>query len=206
MAYFTVVSMLLAPLLHLPLMIGFLSSLLTSRYWGQELLFLLLFTAVPLVVVYMVHCVAKVIKNQKLFLMFTFLLLAGVSYFNFTIPFVLDNPGNAIRLLVGGLGWGLFTSIVLTNFWKRIFLLKKTDEAKLLEIPLLLVTGILVVEWFMMVTVRTNLLLEVYIAGGELLKPLVNIFYLDFYGFVGLFLSLVASVSSMVLRYISPRR
>jgi len=194
MAFFTVGSMLLDPLLHIPLMIGFLPSFLNSPYWMQELLFLLTVTGIPLVVLYAFYRFAKTIKNQRVFFTLTFLLLAGVSYFNFTITPALDNPGNAIRLLFVGVVLGLFISAVLTHFWRQIFVLKKTSEARLLKVPLLLILGILVVEWLMLVTTGNNLLLEVYVAVGEFIKPMINIFYLDLYGFVGLLLSLIASL------------
>lgn len=198
MAYFTVVSMLLAPLLHLPLMISFFAPVFSFEYLGEELMFLALVTLVPLVVLYGVYRLAKLVKSTTVFFLFTFLLLSGVSYFNFTIRPALTDPANALRLLVLGIALGLFTSGVLTYFWKRIFLLKKKGEARFLKPSLLLVAGILVVEWLAIITTGENLLLKVYIAVGNFIKPLVNIFYLDFYGFVGLFLSLVASMTSLL--------
>lgn len=198
MAYFTVVSMFLAPLLHLPLMISFFAPVFSFEYLGEELMFLALVTLVPLVVLYGVYRLAKLVKSTTVFFLFTFLLLSGVSYFNFTIRPALTDPANALRLLVLGVALGLFTSGVLTYFWKRIFLLKKKGETGLLKPSLVFVTGILLVEWLAIVTTGENLLLKVYIAVGNFIKPFANIFYLDFYGFVGLFLSLAASIISLV--------
>jgi|GEM_PF-4208413 len=196
-AFFMVTSMLLAPLLHLPLMIGFFAPIFSFEYLGQELMSLALVTLVPLVVLYVVYRLAKAVKSELFFFLITFLVLAGVSYFNFTIRSALDDPANALRLLVLGVVLGLFTSGVLTYFWKRIVLLKKSEEARLLKPSLILVVGILAVEWLVMITTGENLLLEVYIAIGKFIKPLANIFYLDFYGFVGLFLSLIATTAAL---------
>lgn len=198
MVFFTVVSMLLAPLLHLPLMISFFAPIFSFEYLGQELMFLALVTFVPLVVLYVIYHLAKVVKSEAIFFFITFLVLVGVSYFNFTIRSALSDPANALRLLVLGVALGLYASGVLTYFWKQIFLLKKTTEVNPLKLSLALIIGVLVVEWLVMVTTGENLLLKVYIAVGNFIKPLINIFYLDFYGFVGLFLSLVASATSLV--------
>lgn len=202
MAYFTVVSMLLTPLLHLPLMVSFFAPIFSFEFLGQELMFLALVTFVPLVVLYVVYRLAKAVKSEVIFFLITFLVLTGVSYFNFTIRSALSDPANAWRLLVLGIALGLYTSGVLTYFWKRIVLLKNQAEVKFLKPLLILVAGILVVEWMIMITTGENLLLEVYIAVGNFIKPLVNIFYLDFYGFVGLFLSLIASLVASVKVFI----
>lgn len=200
MAFFTVVSMLLAPLLHLPLMISFFAPIFSFEFLGQELMFLALVTFVPLMVLYVVYLLAKAVKSEVIFFFITFLVLTGVSYFNFTIRSALDDPSNAWRLLVLGIALGLCTSGVLTYFWRQIFLLKNQVEVRFLKPTLILVAGILVIEWLVMIATGENLLLEVYVAVGNFIKPLANIFYLDFYGFVGLFLSLVASVSSLATR------
>lgn len=198
MAFFTVVSMLLAPLLHLPLMISFFAPIFNFEFLGQELMFLALVTFVPLMVLYVVYLLAKAVKSEVIFFFIAFMLLAGVSYFNFTIRSALSDPANAWRLLVLGIALSLYTSGVLTYFWKRIVLLKEQAEVRFLKPPLILVAGILVIEWLVMITTGENLLLEIYIAVGNFIKPLANIFYLDFYGFVGVFFSLVATITALV--------
>lgn len=202
MLYLTVGSMLVMPLLHLPFILINLPILLTQDIQRliPQLSFLLMFTGIPLLVLFGIYQLSKMIKDQYIFFVLVFLLISLVSYFNFTTRFILTDSNNAWKPLLLGIPLGVFFSFMLTYFWKRIILLKKYREAQFLRVPLLLVLIVLFAEtvshWFL----RDSLLLMAYIVVGDfLMKFGVNIFYIDYYGFVGIFLSLLTSTISLVM-------
>ncbi|QHO63486.1 hypothetical protein [Candidatus Chazhemtobacterium aquaticus] len=203
--FFTAVIMLLPPLLHLPLVLSFLPSLSISSHWFLELSFLFGVTLIPLLVIYVFSKLILVIKKPSYFIILSALLLILVSYLNLDYSFILVNQANATRLLVFGLIFTLYTSLVLSYFWKKIFVKGYVSYAHLLKPSLYLVAFLLFIEWLIMITTGRNLLLDLYILLGESLIELINIFYLDFYGFVGIFFSLLASTTALISLFIHSR-
>lgn len=204
--FFTVVIMLLPPLLHLPLVLSFFPSLFTSSHWFLELSFLFGVTLIPLALIYIFYKLILVIKKPSHFFVLSTLLLILVSYFNLDYSFILVNQNNATRLLVFGLIFTLYTSLVLSYFWKKIFVKGQVSYTHIFKPSLYLVAFLLFVEWSVMIITGRNLLLDLYVFMGESLIELINIFYLDFYGFVGIFFSLFASTTAIISLFIHSRR
>ncbi len=204
--FFTIVIMLLPPLLHLPLVLSFFPSLFTTSHWFLELSFLFGVTLIPLLLIYIFYKLIQVIKKSSHFFILSTLLLVLVSYFNLDYSFILVNQNNATRLLVFGLIFTLYTSLVLSYFWKKIFIKGQISYTHLLQPSLYLVAFLLFVEWLIMITTGRNLLLDLYVFIGESLIELINIFYLDFYGFVGIFFSLLASTTALISLFIHSRQ
>lgn len=157
-----------------------------------------LFTISPLLILFIWSYILK-LKSKILYFLLTLLLVVSVGYFNFTINFVLSNFTNALRLGFLYLVFSVFVSLVLTYLQQRLFHSKQAPSLEIVRIPILLAVGILVASWVGIV-VGNNLLLNLYIATGETLQTIgVNIFYADWYGFIGVFLSLVVTVTCMVM-------
>lgn len=201
--YFTITSTLVLPLLHIPIILLNLPILLTEdiNFLVQELTFLVGFGGIPLLILFAVYKLSDKLKNPSIFFILTFLLLSVMSYFNFTVGFILTDTSNALKLLLLGIVLGLYTSFILTDFWKKVIVKKNYPQARILYIPLLLTVLMLFVDWIFTLTVGESLILRIYVAVGEfILKYLtINIFYIDFYGFVGVFLSLLSSTSSLIV-------
>lgn len=188
------------PLLPLPIYIFNLPILLSldAKYLLPELRFMALFTISPLLILFIWSYILK-LKSKILYFLLTLLLVVSVGYFNFTINFVLSNFTNALRLGFLYLVFSVFVSLVLTYLQQRLFHSKQAPSLEIVRIPILLAVGILVASWVGIV-VGNNLLLNLYIATGETLQTIgVNIFYADWYGFIGVFLSLVVTVTCMVM-------
>ena len=204
--FFTIVIMLLPPLLHVPLILSFFPSLFTTSHWFLELSFLFGVTLIPLLLIYIFYKLILVIKKPSHFFILSTLILILVSYFNFDYSFILVNQNNATRLLVFGLIFTLYTNLVLSCFWKKIFIKGQISYAHLFKPSLYLIAILLFVEWLIMIVTGRNLLLDLYVFIGESLIELINIFYLDFYGFVGIFFSLLASTTALISLFIHYRQ
>lgn len=200
--YFTIATMLIMPLLHIPMILFNLPIFLTEdiNFLVQELTFLVLVGGIPLLALFAVYKLSDRLKNPSIFFTLTFLLLFLISYFNFTVGFILMDTSNALKLLFLSIVLGLYTSFILTYFWKEIMVKKNYEQAHILYMPLLLTILMLFVEWIFTLIMGESLILRIYIVVGEfILKYLyINIFYIDFYGFAGVFLSLLASTSSLI--------
>ncbi len=206
MSFFAVVSMLLMPLiiglmelLNLPITLFFEN----SRYAVDNFIFFLRVTTFPLLALLLMYKLSIKTKNQNIFFLITFLLLAITSYFNFHTKAVLQDTNNALKLLFIGIPLGIYTSFVLTYFWRKIMVQKEYAKAQLLRLPLLLTLALLFIELISSIVFFDSFILSIYIMIGEFLKnrQIVDIFYLDYYGFAGLFLSLVTSTSALAMSH-----
>lgn len=179
-------------MLHFP----YIFMLFKSPYYWQEMIFIFVVTGVPLIALYVVNLVSKKLKNNTLYFIFNFIFIAVMSYVNFTTDFILSDKANAFKLLLILVPFWLMGAYILTIVRKELYCKKPHQKAiNAIKVSIALVLLILLAEAFLSFTgIYKNFLLNIYERAGEFLLNLnINIFYIDYYGFVGVLLSLSAA-------------
>lgn len=198
--YFAIVSTLILPMLHIPIILLNFPVLLFNdvTFFVEQIIFLVVIGGIPIIALFLFYKLIDKSKNKYSFFLITFLIMASLSYFNYTIQFILTDNINAKKLLMIGIIFVLYSCFNLTYFWREIINKKNMNLTKRLYFPLILTLLVLLIDWMYPTISGDSLILRIYIIVGEFILKYsnINIFYIDYYGFVGVFLSLIASLSA----------
>ena len=198
--FFTFTTMSVMPLLFLPLFIlNIIAILGEPQQVFTEAIFLLTATAVPLIVLFIIYRLLAVLRNPGIFFAVSAIFMSFISYLNFPHELTGSNPANTSNLIGIGIVFLVFTGLINSYFFNKFFIRKNYSGSPAIFFSVGVVVGTLIAEWIFSLYAGESIFLNFYIDAGEfILKNFdVNIFYLDFYGTVGIFLSAIVSFLSL---------
>ncbi len=169
---------------------------LTLEYLRENVLFYLLYYVAPIGIAVLVFSLVDKIKSYRIFYVFSGGLLILSIFINFNIEWILFNPRDADILAILAIVTILIVSFSLTKYWTLIFINKKYELIKLSYLPLLTCILWIIVEAYSSYSGKPTPILLIYETVGTFIfkYTTINIFYLDYYGFIPVFLSLTATI------------